>query len=229
MRVFTIGFPQNCELVYPASLPGGKCPVCGRFYPNSLCAYPWIDFKKVKPLVDPYGKSVIPIQDFLRMRSEIRSLFPSYAFIGSGTEFGTPTGRIFFKHKDMLFSSNGILVTDNGLDDLKKSGVSGIYPTRISLRHGKSPPVHLHILEFEPLAEEPDYAFGEPCKACGLRKRINQCRGAVLRKSWGEQIDLSGFRTEGFRNVIVSEKFRELALKLHGGNGLKFGELPIVD
>jgi hypothetical protein len=163
------------------------------------------------------------------MEEQLRPLFPAGAYLGGATCCGMPTGRVFSKHKDMLFSAENILLTDAGLQRARSAGVSGVRTTPICLSFGKQPAVALNILDFDHLLEEPEHFFSAPCPSCGLRKRLHTGYAQILQRSLKEEHDMCGFKSEGVRLIVVSERFRDLALELHGGKGLKFGEIPVID
>jgi hypothetical protein len=229
MKFYSVLFPQNCELNYPVRLPGGKCAECGKFVPSSACGYPGVDGVLAQAIVRSYQGSILSMTAFRKLEQQLRPLFPTGAYLGGSTCCGLPAGRILFKHKDMLFSPENVLLTDAGLERARTAGIHGIRITPIRLSLGKQPAAALHILDFDHSLEEPEHFFSAACPSCGLRKRLHAGHAQILRRSLKGEYDLCGFKSEGVRLIVVSERFRELALELHGGKGLKFGEIPVVD
>lgn len=229
MNLYRIQCSQNCDANYPIMLPGWRCSACEKYGCPRDYGYASVDAAKVKPFL-PASQWPMEFAEFCQLQEKITPLFPDYALVGPATQCGKPSVKILSKHKDMLFSASGIVVTEAGNEALGRLGIRGLVFTPVHGSFGKKKDISLFVTEFPACLDEA-LRFFEPgaCSICKKQVRTTREYATIAAPSIRADADVMGYKSGAVSFIVVTERFRDAAMQLHGGNGLKFFPVPVFD
>ncbi len=226
----TAGYTGDISAASKWGLPGVKCPNCGTTWADSAVAYPCVDLAQ-HPLRREYEEPrPEPIEEFERLREQVRPLVPGGLPLPPGALLGPAVGTAQGQFGPFCFESPwGLFMRREAMEALQQAGVRGLKGCRPELRfRQKKNPPDLVELQLEPhgllhadcLPERPP-----PCSRCG-RDGFQLPEHLILDKaSLPTHTDV--FRLANFSTVLVgSGRFKEAVQRL-GFDGIFFLELPL--
>ncbi|AGC47719.1 hypothetical protein MYSTI_06446 [Myxococcus stipitatus DSM 14675] len=229
----SLGYTGRLDGASTWCLPGVEpCPKCRLGGGAPWLAYPCVDLSRLpaqvlRKLKDPWP---VPVEEFTRLREQVRALAPPWALLEPGAQFGPCVGKgsgsfgaLFMQDASALF------LRREALAQLQAAGVKGLQACPVATRFRGSNPPELLQLQLELHGRlHPDtraQVWGAPCGSCG-RRTLDWPKHVVLdASSLPENVDV--FRhSEGWATLIVSERFVETAKRL-ALDGVMFRELEV--
>jgi uncharacterized double-CXXCG motif protein len=211
-------------------LPGVKCPGCGNTWASSGVAYPCVNLSQHPHRAEFEVPRPEPIEEFERLREQVRPLVPEGLPLPPGTLLGPAVGTAQGRFGPFCFMiSWGLFTRREAMEALQQEGVQGLKGCKPELRfRQKKNPPELVELQLEPYGLlHPDCLPPRPppCSRCG-RDGFQLPEHLILDKaSLPTHTDV--FRLANFSTVLVgNERFKEAVQRL-GLDGILFHELPL--
>jgi uncharacterized double-CXXCG motif protein len=224
------GYTGEISATSKWGLPGVMCPTCGNTWADAAIAYPCVDLSQHPHREEFEVPRPEPIEEFERLREQVRPLVPEGLPLDPGTHLGPAVGTAQGRFGPFCFETPwGLFMRREAMEALQQAGVQGLKGCKPELRfRQKKNPPDLAELQLEPqgllhadcLPPRPP-----PCARCG-RDGFQLPEQLILDKaSLPTHTDV--FRLANFTTVLVgSERFKEAAQRL-GLDGIVFLELPV--
>lgn len=210
-------------------LPGVKCSVCGRTWSARGVSYPTVDLS-VLPSVERF-KDLWPVaeDELEELRSVVRPLVPTGAYLPPGTNFGPLIGWAQGELGDFTWSNpTTMLARGNTINRLNSAGVRLVSTARAKLEFKSPPSVDLSEVQIEPVAMLAPVSFlteETTCHTCGYTKRKLE---VVVVEGYSVPSDVDLFRPQNFPTVILStDRFAE-AVREMDLSGIFLEEVSVV-
>jgi len=211
-------------------LPGVKCPLCGKTWTNGGVAYPCVDLSQHPHRAEFEVPRPEPIEDFERLREQVRPLLSEGLPLPPGTLLGPAVGTAQGNFGPFCFETPwSLFMRREAMEALQKTGVQGLKGCKPELRfRQKKNPPELVELQLEPHGLlHPDCLPPRPppCSRCG--RDGFQLPEHLLLDEASLPTHTDVFRLANFETVLVgTERFKEAVQRL-GLDGILFLELPL--
>lgn len=206
------------------------CPGCGPgVFGNETVRYPCVDLSGLPNVRDYEDRPPQPLDEYLRLREQLRPLLPPGAMLKPGMALGPMVGRASGSFGQLFMHDPSFIhLRREALERLQEAGVRGLHGCPMELRfRGKNPPELLEPqLEFRgELHADCLPADAKTCERCGAKSYSLPDPYLLDAATLPTELDL--FRLAGWSAVILAtERFVE-AVKRLGLDGVTFREVPV--
>ena len=207
-------------------LPGVYCEVCGNSWATTGISYPSIELPmEIAKRVDNCSK-LIPYDEFLGIKEQIRSFFPMITHIAPGTTFGPLDGAVYGGQVKGFIPSVpwDLLIADSVLTSLKVEVNLNVVGVNLKTDIGR----RIYEAELRPHGivgnKDETKRIYERCLYCGVKddRRVPE-NIRLIKNSIPSEVDV--FRLIDFPTVIIaSERFAKIVNELNL-NGIVFKEI----
>ncbi|NOK21918.1 hypothetical protein HMI50_33355 [Corallococcus carmarthensis] len=216
--------------VHRWGLPGGLCPVC-HASPGGLGeAYPSVDLSGWAHRQELVEARQVPLEEYERLRDQVRSQVPFDAPLFPGAEFGPLTGKASGKWGAMHLPEPWTLVMQrDALECMRGAGIA-LRASKMDLRFLGRTEVELLEIEVHPRGRVHDSCFPggreRPCERCG--RQGGSFPDAPILDSRTLPKDQDLFRLTDYTTIIIAtERFVD-AVNRFEFEGVVFKEISVL-